>query len=91
MTTKLTTNQTERTTAKALAQQIKYNACVRTFAKMQARGKAKENIRARGDKVAHYSAREISDMAEVILAQNPDEYLTRARAWADNWKGRGWR
>jgi len=91
VTTKLTTNQIERTTAKALAQQIKYNACVRTFAKMQARGKAKENIRARGDKVAHYSAREISDMAELILEQNPDEYLTRARAWADNWKRQGWR
>jgi hypothetical protein len=77
--------------AKELAQQIRYNACVRTFAKMQARGRAKELIRARGDKVAHYSAREISEMAEVILAQNPDEYLTRARAWADNWKRQGWR
>jgi hypothetical protein len=85
------TKATTTLSAKELAQQIRYNACVRTFAKMQARGKAKEQIRARGDKVSHYSAREISEMAEVILAQNYDEYLTRARAWADNWKRRGWR
>ena len=85
------TTTTTVLSAKELAPQIRYNACVRTFAKMQARGKAKEQIRARGDKVSHYSAREISDMAEVILAQNPDEYLTRARAWADNWRSRGWR
>jgi len=78
-------------TAKQLAQQIKYNGCVRTFAMHQARGKAKEQIRARGDKVAHYSAREISEMAEVILAENPNEYFTRARAWADDWQRRGWR
>ena len=78
-------------TAKELAQQIRYNGCVRTFAMHQARGKAKEQIRARGDKVSHYSAREISEMAEVILAENHDEYLTRARAWADDWQRRGWR
>jgi hypothetical protein len=87
----MTTTTTTVMSAKELAQQIKYNACVRTFAQMQARGKAKEQIRARGDKVAHYSAREISEMAELILAENPDEYLTRARAWADDWKRRGWR
>ena len=78
-------------TAKELAQQIRYNGCVRTFAMHQARGKAKALIKARGDKVSYYSAREISEMAEMILAQNPDEYLARARAWADDWKRRGWR
>jgi|307.fasta_scaffold180228_2 hypothetical protein len=85
------TTATTVLSAKELAQQIRYNACVRTFAKMQARGKAKEQIKARGDKVSYYSAREISDMAEVILAQNWDECLTRAHAWADDWKRRGWR
>jgi hypothetical protein len=78
-------------TAKELAAQIRYNACVRTFAKMQARGRVKADIRARGDKVAHYSAAQISEMAEVILAENPAEYLDRARAWADDWRRRGWR
>jgi hypothetical protein len=77
-------------TARELAQQIRYNGCVRTFAMHQARGKAKEQIKARGDKVSRYSAREISEMAEAIL-ENLDEYLARARAWADNWKSRGWR
>ena len=77
--------------AKELAQQIRYNGCVRTFAMHQARGKAKEQIRARGDKVSHYSARDITEMAEVILAQNQDVYLKKARAWADDWQRRGWR
>ena len=77
-------------TARELAQQIRYNGCVRTFAMHQARGKAKEQIKARGDKVSRYSAREISEMAEAIL-ENLDEYLARARAWAVNWKSRGWR
>jgi hypothetical protein len=85
------TTATTVLSAKELAQQIRYNACVRTLPKMQARGKAKEQIKARGDKVSYYSAREISDMAEVILAQNWDECLTSAHAWADDWKRRGWR
>ena len=85
------TTATTVLSAKQLAQQIRYNGCVRTFAMHQARGKAKEQIRARGDKVSHYSAREISEMAEVILAQNYEEYLKKARAWADDWQRRGWR
>ena len=84
------TTATTVLSAKELALQIRYNACVRTFATHQARGKVKELIRAEGHKVSAYTARQISEMAEDYLAQHP-ELVAKARAWADEWKKEGWR
>ena len=46
---------------------IQFRACVVTLAKLAARNKVKEQIRARGEKVSHYCAREISIMADDYL------------------------
>ena len=54
-------------TAKELKAAIQFRACVVTLAKLAARNKVKEQIRARGEKVSHYCAREISIMADDYL------------------------
>jgi hypothetical protein len=68
-TTKLTTTATTIMTARELKAAIKYNACLATMVMFQARHWVKDNIRARGDKISHYSAREITELAEDYLAQ----------------------
>jgi len=56
-------------TAREAAQQIKFRACLHTAVLHKARTKVKDQIRAKGDKVHHYSAREISELAERYLAE----------------------
>jgi hypothetical protein len=72
MTTNLTTNQATTATvmtAKELLQQQRFRACLHTAILHRAKGRVKENIRAKGDKVSHYSAREIAELAEQYLEQ----------------------
>jgi len=66
-------------TAKEAAQQIKFRACLHTAVLNRARSKVKEHIRAEGRKVHHFSACEISAMAEELL-KKPGE---RERMIAD--------
>ena len=56
-------------TARELAQQQKFRACLATAVLYKARNKVKDEIRARGDKVQLYSAKELSQMAEEYLAK----------------------
>ena len=56
-------------TAREVAQQIKFRACLHTAVLHKARTKVKDQIRAKGDKVHHYSAREITELAERYLAE----------------------
>ena len=56
-------------TARELRQQIAFRACLTTAVLHQARGKVKEKLRAANLKVHHYSAREITEMAEQWLAE----------------------
>jgi len=65
----VTTNLTTNPTAREIAQQLKFRACLAHAVLFKARGKVKDQIRARGDKIAHYSAREITELANQYLAQ----------------------
>ena len=66
-------------TAKELLQQQRFRACLSHAVLYRARGKVKDQIKAEGRKVAHFSAREISAMAEELL-KKPGE---RERMIAD--------
>jgi hypothetical protein len=54
-------------TAREVAQQIKFRACLHHAVLNRARIRVKDQIRARGDKVHHYDARTISALAEELL------------------------
>jgi hypothetical protein len=54
-------------TAREVAQQIKFRACLATAVLHKARNKVKDQIRAEGRKVQHFDARTISAMAEELL------------------------
>jgi len=54
-------------TAREVAQQIKFRACLATAVLHKARTKVKDQIRAEGKKVYHYSARDITTLAEELL------------------------
>jgi hypothetical protein len=47
--------------------------------RIRARDAAKDAIRARGAKVAHYSAREIAVLADQLLAEEPELFVASAR------------
>jgi len=67
-TTKLTTETAAPVlSAKELALQIKYRACLHHAALHKARSRVKDQIRAEGKKIAHFDARTISAMAEELL------------------------
>ena len=55
-----------------------YRAAVITIARYRARRRVQEQIRAKGLKVAHFSAREITEQAEAYLAKHREELITQA-------------
>lgn len=57
-----------------------YRAAVITIARYRARRRVQEQIRAKGLKVAHFSAREITEQAEAYLAKHREELITKATA-----------
>ena len=84
MTTNLTTIPVgQEMTAKELKQQIQFRACLATAVLNKARNKIKDHIRAEGKKVHHFSACEISAMAEELL-KKPGE-RERMIADCENW------
>ena len=58
-----------------------------------ARYRAKKNviaqIRARGDKVHHYSARQIAELAEAELERNRASLFEEAKAVVEQWTAQG--
>ena len=67
--TTILNTKTAKEVARELKTAIQFRACLATAVLHKARTRVKEEIRAKGDKVHHYSARQISEMAERYLAE----------------------
>jgi hypothetical protein len=85
LTTNPTTNPAELTapamTAKELKQQIQYRGALHTAVMHNARTRVKEQLRAAGLKVNHYSAREITELAEEYVQHHREELIEAVRPW----------
>ena len=53
---------------------------IRCLAEYYARIEAKEQIRARGEKISDYRSKDITMMAHSLLAAKPQEFVDRAKA-----------
>ncbi len=63
-------------------------AGVRTIARQLARDAAKRQLRDRGLKVSHFSAKEISLLTEEHVARHP-EFLNEAATSVERWRAEG--
>src|SRR5215472_17354288 len=72
-------------TAREAAQQIKFRACLATAVLHKARSRVKDHIRAEGGKVHHYSASEITELAERYLAEpgHRESLMELVRPWVE--------
>ena len=74
--------------AKQLLEKLqRHRSAVAVLAMQSARREVKAQIRAKGDKVAHYSAREISVLAEVELQRNRPRFVAEAEHAINTWPG----
>ena len=67
--------------AREVQQQLKFRACLHTAVLHKARSKVKDHIRAEGGKVSHYSARDLSAMAEEYVRHHREELIEACRPW----------
>jgi hypothetical protein len=58
----------------------RFNSAVRTIALYRAKKAVQAQIRARGERIADYSCREMSMMAEAHFARHRDELINKAAA-----------
>ena len=58
----------------------RFHSAVRTIALYRAKKAVQAQIRARGERIADYSCREISVMAEAYLNQHKEELINKAAA-----------
>ena len=65
----------------------RHRSVVAVLATQSARREVKAQIRAQGLKVAHYSAREISVLAEVVLQRNRPRFVAEAEHAINTWPG----
>ena len=65
----------------------RHRSAVAVLAMQSARREVKAQIRAKGHKVAHYSAREISVLAEVELQRNRPRFVAEAEHAINTWPG----
>jgi len=63
----------------------RHRSAVAVLAMQSARREVKAQIRAKGHKVAHYSAREISVLAEVELQRNRPRFVAEAEHAINTW------
>ena len=63
---------------RAAQRMLKYRAAVMTIARYRAKQAVKAEIRAKGFKIAQFSAREIAEQAEEYMAQHKDELINKA-------------
>ena len=70
-------------TAREAAQQIKFRAYLAHAVRFKARTRIKDQLRAAGLKVSHYSAREISELAEDYVQHHREELTTAVRPWVE--------
>ena len=61
-----------------------YHAVIGTM-RYRAKKRVKEQIRARGERVHNYSAREIAEQAEVYMVQHREELKARAQREVYEW------
>ena len=79
MTTKLTTNPT----ARELAQQIKFRACLAHAVLFSARNRVKDQLRAAGLKISGYSARDLTALAEEYVQHHREELIKAVTPWIE--------
>ena len=80
----LTTNPIgQEMTARELAQQIKFRACLAHAVLYSARNRVKDQLRAAGLKVSHYSARDLTALAEEYLQHHREELIQAVRPWVE--------
>jgi hypothetical protein len=79
VTTKLTTNSTER----ELAQQLKFRACLAHAVLYSARNKVKDQLRAAGLKISGYSARDLTALAEEYVEHHREELIQAVKSWVE--------
>jgi len=65
----------------------RHRSAVAVLAMQSARREVKAQIRAQGLKVAHYSAKEISILAEAHLAQHREQLRAEAEHTINTWPG----
>ncbi len=71
-----------------VAQKLReHRTAVATLAMLNAKNAVKAQIRARGDKPAHYTAREIAILAEAHLAQHREQLRAEAEHTINTWPG----
>lgn len=58
----------------------RFHSAVRIIAMLQAKRAVKEEIRAKGQKIAEFSCREISERADAFFAQHREELMAKATA-----------
>jgi hypothetical protein len=77
-------------TAKELKAQIQFRARIVTFVKLTAKNKVKDQIRARGEKVSQYFAKELAELADQYLmtAAHREELVALAREWVQEFMAR---
>jgi len=77
VTTKLTTNST----ARELAQQLKFRACLGHAVLYSARNKVKDQLRAAGLKISGFSARDLTALAEEYVQHHREELIEAVTPW----------
>jgi hypothetical protein len=84
VTTNLTTNPTATVlTAREVAQQIKFRACLGHAVLQSARNKVKDQLRAAGLKVSGFSARDLTALAEEYVQHHREELIQAVRPWVE--------
>src|SRR5215469_2010048 len=79
VTTKLTTNST----ARELAQQLKFRACLGHAVLYSARNKVKDQLRAAGLKISGFSARDLTALAEEYVQHHREELIQAVTPWVE--------
>ena len=74
---KLTTNST----ARELAQQLKFRACLGHAVLYSARNKVKDQLRAAGLKISGFSARDLTALAEEYVQHHREELIEAVTPW----------
>ena len=82
---------TKRELATQQRYQQRYRCAVVTLMRYKAKDKVKEQLRAKGQKLQHFSCKELSLMAEDYLAAHRDELILQAAAMAQQILRARWR
>ena len=70
-------------TARELAQQQKFRACLATAVLFKARGRVKDQLRAAGLKISGYSARDLTALAEEYVEHHREELIQAVKSWVE--------